>query len=183
MDIEHIFKAYRGELKRFLSSRLKNKSDVEDVLQEILIKTFRHLKSVKEPEKLRAWLYQTARNTLIDHYRRNHKKVDETWLQPDPEAGAADGTRRELSKCLRPFLKELPDKYRVALEAVELENIPQKELAEQLGLSYSALKSRVQRGRELLLKVFKRCCAYEFDARGGVVDFTPKAKSCQTCSA
>ena len=56
----------------------------------------------------------------------------------------------ELAECVRPMMNALPEKYRLPLLLSELDGLPQKEVAKRLGLSLSAAKSRVQRGREQL---------------------------------
>ncbi len=62
-------------------------------------------------------------------------------------------------------------KYRQALELTELGGTTQKDAAEQLGLSVSGMKTRVQRGRDKLKDALLDCCSVEFDRRGGVVDY------------
>jgi len=181
MDIEKILKEYSSQLRNFLSSRMKNKTDVDDVLQEVLIKTFRHFKRIKEPDKIKSWLYKTTRTTLIDYYRKSDKYSSEEIYDIEDEQEEAKDAKRELSKCLNPFFKNLPDEYRKPLEAVEMQGISQKELAEKMGISYSGLKSRVQRGRQMLYRQYKDCCEYEVDVRGGIVNFNPKAGKCKSC--
>ena len=50
----------------------------------------------------------------------------------------------------------------------------QREMAEELGLSYSGAKSRVQRGRVMLKQQLVDCCHFEFDQRGTIIDYTPQ---------
>ncbi|MDJ0689361.1 MAG: sigma-70 family RNA polymerase sigma factor [Xenococcaceae cyanobacterium MO_188.B32] len=71
MELQQLWQEYSDRLRQFLLSRVKNRADVDDLLQEILIKTYRHLDTVKEPEKFLSWLFQIARNTLIDYYRKS----------------------------------------------------------------------------------------------------------------
>ena len=179
LDISQIWTEYGSRLRGFLSSRLANDADVEDVLQEILLKTHRRAHTVLDPEKLGAWLFQVARNALVDHLR---KRTDEASPDADdvevllPEG--AEKIRGELARCIRPFLADLPEAYREAVEAVDLEGRSQKALAEELGLSHSAIKSRVQRGRRLLAERFQQCCRFEVDARGNVLDYESRGEGC-----
>lgn len=78
---------------------------------------------------------------------------------------------KELSSCIRPMVEQLPDKYKEAIELTELNGISQKQLSEQLGLSLSGAKSRVQRGREKLKELLTACCRIEVDRYGNVVDY------------
>ncbi|MEO1451622.1 MAG: sigma factor-like helix-turn-helix DNA-binding protein, partial [Bacteroidota bacterium] len=76
------------------------------------------------------------------------------------------------------FLKQLPPKYQEALTATALEGVSQKELAEQLGISYSGAKSRVQRGKEKLKSLILACCKTETDRYGNLIEIQKKACDC-----
>jgi len=181
MDLEKTLKEYSSQLRGFLSSRMRNKADVDDVHQEVLIKTFRYFKRIKEANKFKSWLYKTARTTLIDYYRKSDRYSSEELFDIEDEKEESRGVEEELAICLKPFLKTLPEKYRKPLEAVELQNVSQKDLAKKMGISYSGLKSRVQRGRQMLQQRYKDCCEYEFDVRGGVISFKHNASGCKHC--
>jgi RNA polymerase sigma-70 factor (ECF subfamily) len=66
----------------------------------------------------------------------------------------------ELITCLKPMIDRLPEKYKQAILLAELGELTQKELAVKLGLSVSGAKSRVQRGRAFLKKMFLECCQF-----------------------
>jgi RNA polymerase sigma-70 factor (ECF subfamily) len=83
-----------------------------------------------------------------------------------------------LSKCIKPFINSLPEIYRDALETVDINGISQKALAKELGISHSAVKSRVQRGREMLAALFQSCCTYDLDSRGNIIDYHANPKCC-----
>ena len=183
MEFKQLWQEYSDRLRQFLLSRVKNRADADDLLQEILIKTYQHLHTVEKPEKLLSWIFQIARNTLIDYYRKSGVEASrgdilsgETLTDKEPEN--YEQVRQELTGCIRPFLNQLPDKYREALEAVDLQGVSQKKLAKELGLSYSAVKSRVQRGRGLLKEKFHECCHYQLDVRGNLIDYQVKPKGC-----
>ena len=91
-----------------------------------------------------------------------------------PEAGAA----AELAACLQPLLARLPDDYRTALELTDLGGLTQEQAAEQLGLSTSGMKSRVQRGRRMLRTEVGRCCRVELDGRGAIADASLRDETC-----
>lgn len=81
----------------------------------------------------------------------------------------------ELAECVALFAARLRSPYREAITLTELEGMTQKDAAEMLGLSISGMKSRVQRGREQIRRMFEECCEISVDARGHVVDCTPRA--------
>jgi RNA polymerase sigma-70 factor, ECF subfamily len=79
------------------------------------------------------------------------------------------------------MLDALPENYRLPLLWSELEGLPQKEVAERLGLSLSAAKSRVQRGRDRLKDLFTQCCHSKLDHRGSVMGYRPRSQQCNRC--
>ena len=68
--------------------------------------------SLKEGTKLESWLYQITRNTIIDYYRskRTTEELPDWIEQSQPEE--EETIRQELSSCLEPMIKALPEKYR-----------------------------------------------------------------------
>ncbi|MEM9508794.1 MAG: RNA polymerase sigma factor SigZ [Cyanobacteria bacterium P01_E01_bin.35] len=183
MEFRQLWQEYSDQLRQFLRLRVNNRADVDDLLQEILIKTYQHLNTVKDPNKFPPWLFQIARNTLIDYYRKTKREIyrQDVSALTEEKVELYEQVRQELTNCIRPFLSQLPDKYREAIDAVDLQGVPQKELAKKLGLSYSAVKSRVQRGRRQLKAMFQECCHYELDALGNLVDFEVKSSNCRNC--
>jgi len=122
---------------------------------------------------LRGYLYRITENAITDYYRKESRLLvtdDECIF----EKAALTLTINEHDKLadwrLRLFVEQLPPKYREALVQIEFEGKSQKEVAETLGISYSGLKSRVQRAREMLKKAILECCEYEFDKYGNIVD-------------
>jgi len=72
------------------------------------------------------------------------------------------------------MVEEFPEKYREAVTLYELEGVPQQDIADQLNLSLSGAKSRVQRGKERLKAKLLDCCSFELDRQGNVVDYQRK---------
>lgn len=181
MNIEEIWNDYGNLLRGFLLSRVKNSDDAEDLLQEILIKTHKNMGSLKDPKKLKSWLFQIARNTLIDYYRKPYNSLSvESQLSERQEErpDEQEAMRQELSQCIKPFIKNLPEKYGEVVDAIDIQGASQKELAKELGLSYSAVKSRAQRGRQKLKELFQECCTYKMDVRGNIMEYEVKSDCC-----
>ncbi len=109
----------------------------------------------------------------MDHYRRHPDWAPLDQEPPAPEADQAEIAHQELAQCLRPLINELPEKYGLPLTLADLEGKSQQQVAEQLGLSLSGAKSRVQRGREKLRQKILACCALE-TGPDGVQAYAPK---------
>lgn len=176
MNIEDVWQEYRVAIKRFLHSKISNESDVEDLLQEILIKTYKNLDNVKKQKSIKAWLFQVANNAIIDFYRKKGRQqelsAEELWL-----LDKHDDLKHELSDCVAPFIQALPREHSQLLEAIDIQGKSQKDYAEELGISYSTLKSRVQKSRSLLEDVFDDCCHFKLDKQGNIYDYCRKVDS------
>ncbi len=180
MNFEQVWSQYRAGLRAFLQARISNPADVDDLLQEILIKTYQNLDSVKSQSSLKSWLFQIANRTVIDFYRKNRtlEPLDQDY---SPSHNKEENVEQELAQCIEPFIKELPQQTAELLTAIDLDGISQKDLANEYGVSYSTLKSRVQTGRQQLHKLFEDCCQFSLDQHGNVIDYNPKPKSCKDC--
>lgn len=179
MNIEQIWPLYQNHLRNFIAKRIENSADVEDLLQEVLIKTYQNLAKIKNISKFKAWLFQLTRHTIGDYYRQKQRESMLSLIQEAPEPEEYELVRQELSHCIRPFIEQLPEPYRTAVLKVDLEGSSQKELAKELGISYSGLKSRVQRGRKLLANIYDDCCDFRIDIRGNVIEYERKTqKAC-----
>jgi RNA polymerase sigma-70 factor (ECF subfamily) len=155
--------------------------DADDIVQEALLRIHRGLPGVRADGALVGWLYQVTRNALVDHVRAR-RAIGEPEDQPCDEA-ADDVAFERLAACVRPFAGMLPQPYREAIELVELAGLTQVEAAARLGVPISTMKSRVQRGRAQLRELLEQCCAIDLDARGHVVDVTPRTRCCATMPA
>lgn len=155
-------------LRLYIRRRVEDSHTADDLVQDVILKAQLNLHSAPMP-KLSAWMFQIARNVVIDHYRsRKHRRSaqldDETAIEESESVIVS-----ELSGCIRPMLARLPDPSREALEQTDLGELTQTELAKHLGLSLPGVKSRVQRAREQLRTVLVSCCAPKTGSDGGVV--------------
>jgi RNA polymerase sigma-70 factor (ECF subfamily) len=80
------------------------------------------------------------------------------------------------------MIRKLPHEYREALSLVALHGNTQQAAANQVGLSLSGMKSRVQRGRELLKTMLRKCCHIQLDSKGSIIDYETRSATCQTCA-
>jgi RNA polymerase sigma-70 factor (ECF subfamily) len=149
---------------------------VEDILQEVFRRIHRNLESVKQRASLAPWVFQITRNAIADHYRRL-SGVKAEGLEKDFEPAASQdaedlGPLREISKCVEPMVAALANHYREALVLTDLQGMTQQEAAVQIGLSFSGMKSRVQRARRQVKKMLLECCRVELDRRGGIADYS-----------
>ncbi|UJF19737.1 RNA polymerase sigma factor SigZ [Vibrio sp. SS-MA-C1-2] len=180
MNVETIWQEYQASLKAFLHRNVSNSADVDDLLQEILIKVYQKLDSVKESKKIKSWLFQIANNTIIDFYRKRGSQrelsEDDLWYKDDDP-----DLLQQLSSCVEPFIDAMPKEEAEILTAIEINGLSQKEYAKQSGINYSTLKSRVQKGRRSLFSLFDECCALSLDEKGNLIKIESKGNECHYC--
>lgn len=174
LSVAAIWEDYYPQIKKFVSNRIQNEADVDDIVQQVFIKINSHLDQLSDEKKLSSWIYQIARNCMVDHYRKQ-KWADEL----PPELPATDryeepDLAQEVIACFESTIQQLPEKYKEALKLSLVEGLSQREISERLNISYSGVKSRVQRGREMLKELLTSCCHIESDRYGNIIDFHVK---------
>jgi RNA polymerase sigma-70 factor, ECF subfamily len=154
----------------FVCSRISNEQDAEDILQDVFLRIYDQFKTVRDPQRLESWMYQVARNRIVDHYRGRRQWVDlpETLAAEDD---LAERTPESLLTYLREMVGTLPKGYREALIQADMHGMSHQELATKLGITLPGAKSRVQRARQKVKDAMLHCFDFEFDARGQIMDY------------
>ena len=179
-SIESVYKTFSHRLKEFIRRRVPNDETAEDILHETFLKMHEKIDSLKDEHKLEAWLYQIARNAVVDYYRSRKQNVELSENFSEADDDKEEDAMQKISQCVKEFVSSLPEPYRQALHMVEYEGVKQTELAKRLGISVSGAKSRVQRARQMLKDMLMNCCHFEFDRYGTIIDYHPI--SCCCCS-
>ncbi|WP_261816944.1 RNA polymerase sigma factor SigZ [Vibrio gallicus] len=163
---------HKEKLRRYVIKQTGDPDVADDILQDVYIKASQNIEQLASREKIQNWLYRITYNTIMDFYRSqpNYEPLtDDVVDEPIPSEVI---NLQSMAKCLRPMFDCLPEKYRQVMVLSELEELPQQVVAQQLGLSLSATKSRIQRGRVKLKGIVTDCCNVEAGA-GGIVDYYP----------
>lgn len=181
LSTEQTWYEMNQQLRSFFRRRVRDEHLAEDLLQETFLRIHHGLASLEEQERLGAWVYRVARNTLVDYLRKGSTSREVPTDDPTEREGPLEeATNEDIAHWLRQMVQRLPAKYQGAVELAELDGITQREVSERLGLSLSGAKSRVQRGREQLKELLVQCCRWELDRHGGIVDYHPRS-SCPVC--
>lgn len=172
MEINSVHHTFHKSLAQYIQKKVTNTNDVEDIVQEVFIKIYQKIDTLKEEDKIQNWIFTIARNSIIDYYRKNKSKIEVPLSEYDDIAqiDSEEDNTKGMEKCLKGFINKLPEEYREIIIDSELKNIKQKDLAVKYNIEYSSLRSRVQRGRERIKKMLLNCCAIELDARGNIIE-------------
>jgi RNA polymerase sigma-70 factor (ECF subfamily) len=166
------------KLRAFIRARVPDDATADDLTQETLFKVYRSRASLREDDRLEAWLYRIARRTLIDYYRKRRPSEElPASLKSDSQAEVDTIRGAVLISTIR-YMEELPDTYRIPLQLSELEGMTMAQIAARLGLSLTAVKSRIRRGRQILKKMLQECCHFEFDQHGKVIGWERRNPRC-----
>ena len=167
-------------LRPFVARRVASRADADDILQEVLLRMHRGLPSLADEERLSAWMFRIARAAIADHLRARARhplpprgEIAEPAVEDEP-AGETASEAQTVAQSLSLFVALLPSPYREAITLVELEGRTHREAADMLGISLTAMKSRVQRGRAKLRAMLELCCEIALDARGGIIACEPR---------
>jgi RNA polymerase sigma-70 factor (ECF subfamily) len=139
---ETTLKALIPKLRGFLSRRISNDADVDDLTQEVLLRVHQSAATVSDDSRIYAWIWQIARNAVIDHYRRSKPTVTLDSMNLDIEAARSSDIQELVLTWLAPTIRELPEPYREAMLLSEIEGLNHAEVAARLSLGLSATKSR-----------------------------------------
>lgn len=180
-ETQKIWDVFHNKLLSFIHKRVEDKAAADDILQDVFMKIHKNIDTVKEHRKIDSWVYQIARNTIIDHYRirKNNVELPE-WLA-SPDVASEKSSEQEIFACLSSLLEQLPEKYRSAVRRYDLEGMSQKEIAELENISLSGAKSRVQRGRAKLIEALHECCHCKSLERSQFVNCILNGNTCDKC--
>lgn len=149
--------SYQRRIAGFIYAITGRGDTVEDLAQQVFIKMIRALGRLHDVAQFEAWLFRLARNTCIDHLRRQKLRRIFTPFGAEHEnipepPGAVDSEELD---ALRHALAQLPPKDR-ALLALAQEGRSQVEMAEATGTTIMAVKARLHRAREKLRQFYQR---------------------------
>ncbi len=146
-----------------LAYRLTNDpQEAQDLGQEALIKIYQSLNKYDPGRPFFSWMYKVAANqcyTILRKRREEHTSLDDViaflpLADRDDHTPEAFAESRESQEAVRAALVVLPEKFRIPLVLRYMEDMSYKEIAETMGLSLSAVESRIHRGKKLMMKQF-----------------------------
>lgn len=190
---EGVWAELHANIRGFVGRRVRQPADVDDIVQRVFLQVHRALPTLRDADRLHAWIYRTTRRAIADYYRAPARRevpagaaVDLVPVEQPGEDTVDENEKsalQELAACLTPLIGNLGAIDQEALRLVELEGLTQVEAADRLGLSVSGMKSRVQRARSHLRSALDDCCRVALDRRGGVLGYEARAGSCGSCGS
>ncbi len=149
-----LFHAIMPLIKAFVSRRISNMADVDDVVQETLLSIHYAGHTYDTNRSFKVWMFTIARNRLNDYLRRNYKNRTFTEISFDDlnfEISVDDVTEgRAQSEYLKEVLDNLPEKQREIVSMMKIEGHTAEDTAKRMNMSVSAVKVAAHRAYKLL---------------------------------
>jgi len=157
-----------------VKSMIKDEDAVFDIVQDTYIKAFSHLDRFRGDTKFLAWVRQIAANTARDWLKKKRpmlfaeldsgdgQNIPAEELFPDERSENLPDQvidRKETERLIREIIEELPEDQRAAIGMFYYEEMSVKEIAATMGVSESAVKSRLMYGRSKIEKKSKMSLA------------------------
>lgn len=182
--LAEVYESYHRRVAAY-AAKLLGTDEAEDVAQEVFLKVARSLGTLSEGARLTSWIFAITLNTARDHARRraaDARRVEPVAAGSETEDGAADpvaqvpdtahrnpeqaAIRNQMVACYLDYVRRLPRRYYAVYALSELEELSNREVAEQLSLSLATVKIRLHRARALLHRELRRKCRCYRNDRG-----------------
>lgn len=155
---EEIVREFERPMFYYVRRLVESDEDTWDIVQDVWIKAFRNIRSLRETNRFRVWLYRIAHCTAIGHHRaayRNQAVVDEAFeveapIETDSAPNLDDAERVHLA------LDKLDPVFREVLTLRFLEDLSVEETAEVMGVPAGTVKSRLFHAKRALRKLIDR---------------------------
>ena len=139
-----LYRAYSGELYGFTLNALGDRGAAEEIVQEVFLRAWRHAARY-DPERatVRAWLYQIARNAIIDARRRAAARPGLPRHGPAAEAESGETLEQAmLGWQVAAALERLTPEHRQMIRMAQFRGLTMREIAAHTGLPIGTVKSR-----------------------------------------
>jgi RNA polymerase sigma-70 factor (ECF subfamily) len=162
-----IVSAYRRRIMGTISHVIGRPEDVEDVAQEVFIRLYFSLGQLRTAEVFEPWLYRLTVNASYDYLRKSRRRVESRMadlseqqvMMADAVAGSRaqhdDSEKRRVRDTVQELLSTVSAEDRILLTLKEVEGLSLKELEKVYNVNENALKVRLFRARQRVLKKMK----------------------------
>lgn len=151
-------KQHSHKLYGFLLKMIKDKDETDDLVQDAFLKLWQYKDQV-EVEKSKAWLFTTARNTMLNKIKRESRKESIEYLAKKNEPYSSSN-RYELKQLIDTSLEELPEIQKSIVLLRDMEGYNYEEIGKILDLTESQVKVYLFRARKKMKEVLKQSISF-----------------------
>jgi RNA polymerase sigma-70 factor (ECF subfamily) len=166
-----LVRSFQTPTYQFILRMVRRPATAEDLSQDVFVRLWRHLGEIESAELLPGWLRRVAANAVIDHWRKEEARGRRMKIlreHPVARYTVKPSSRMETQEVfdtVRAALDDLPAKLRSVLLLRTQEGMSYEEVAEVLGMSVHAVRSRLFRARQELHEILKHRKAADFLAQ------------------
>ena len=146
----------------FLSARVGNRDDAEEILQDAFVKSVQKANKIRDEESVVAWFYRLLRNAVVDYYRRG--AADRRALQaladesPSESSVVDPALEQAVCACIDDLIPLLKPEYSDILRRVDLGGADVTSAAQEVGTTPGNARVRLHRARAALRNELERTC-------------------------
>lgn len=175
-DLNAALVSYRPRIAAFVGKLAPVGSDVDDIVQETLLKMAKGWDNFKGESALSSWIFKIASNVLVDHMRalsvRPVISIAEPVNLPSPveiNSPLTSAMNNQMSDCVQGKVAILPEAYREVLIKHDIEGVKLKEIAQNQGVNVNSIKVRLHRARKKFRKLIEEACELSVDERNVLI--------------
>jgi RNA polymerase sigma-70 factor, ECF subfamily len=170
--------AHQAELRGYVRHRVSDAAAADDVVQEVFLKAMSRDNALCGIDNPRAWLFQVARNALVDRARTSHagEPIEQHEGELIAELADAPAPVDALADCVQTVMRTLAPGDAEILRACDIGGQRLREFAASHALSLPAVKSRLLRARSRLRERLVSVCQVRFDVDGAVCCHVPPTR-------
>jgi len=150
---EELVRRYQTSIYRVALRKLGSPADAQDAVQETFVRAWRALPRFRHDSAISTWLYRIVTRRALDRIasRRSTGTLNEVEAEAGPDPAQA-AEHQERLRAIRRAIAKLPPDQRAALVLREFEGLSYQEVAQVLGASVPAIKTRIHRARLTIIQ-------------------------------
>jgi RNA polymerase sigma-70 factor, ECF subfamily len=155
---------YEKKMNAYARNFLSDREDINDVLQEVFIKTYKNIKGFDTGRKFSSWLYRIAHNELVNALKKRSKRplplfdLDVFFPQHAKERDSLSEQidQKDTKETVDKFLGKLDAKYREPIVLFYIEELSYKEIADIMHIPVSTVGIRIKRAKEIIKSISEK---------------------------
>ena len=179
-QFNRVFGQFQKPIYNFVLRMVKDRPLAEEVTQDVFVKVYKSLSDFRGESEIHTWIYKIATNACLDYFRsRPHKKDEKTEIlspeeiiesvlpenQQELPTAEEEIITAEMSSCVRAYIEDLPEDYRIVILLHDLQGFSNPEIAKITGTTLENVKIRLHRARRRMKEVFSSNCSFYRDER------------------
>lgn len=159
IDFTLTYNRYKRQLFNYTLKMVNERLTCEDIIQNVFLKLFERIESIRNPESIQYWLFSTVRNEIYTYYRHKKIRVDQFSAVDSDEVDIAssdqiesDFENNEIKEIVMRELEQMTIEQKEVFLLREYGGLSYKEIAEVMKIDEELVKSRLFKTRQKLIK-------------------------------